>query len=212
MQTAPTSAHRVTVSSTKELTGIALFTAMAIALGYFHVPAPFAGFLQYEIWEIPIAIAFLMLGIRAGVTVSIVNFLVLLLVNQGAILTGPLYNLIAVLSMLFGVGIAHRITTRATGRLSALIASATTLGIASRTIVMTIVNGVLLEYPPPLGFSIPGSAIPPILLPIALFNASLALYTIPVSYWALAAVSARYKIMLAFPLKRISKQSGNTLT
>jgi riboflavin transporter FmnP len=211
METSPASSKPFAISSTQKITGIALFTAVSVVLTKVYFPAPYALFLQYEIWEIPITIAFLMLGIRAGVLVTIANFVILLLVNQGALITGPLYNLVAILSMLLGIGIAHKAIARSRRGFSAILSGATFLGIVFRTTVMVLFNGIFLRFPYPIGFGIPSSAIPLSLVPIAFFNASLALYTIPLSYWALNAVSSRYKIRLAFPLNPIPRQSGNTL-
>ncbi|MGH2638610.1 MAG: hypothetical protein ACRDF4_04930, partial [Rhabdochlamydiaceae bacterium] len=76
------------------MTGIALFAALAIILNIslFKVNAPFLTFVQYEVWEIPIVAVLLIYGISAALTVSIVNTVVLLLYNQGALPTGPFYN------------------------------------------------------------------------------------------------------------------------
>ena len=51
--------------------------------------------------------------------------------------------------------------------------------IKRRVVIMTIVNWAFLRYPPPVGFSIPVEALVAILPVIAVFNATLALYTIP---------------------------------
>ena len=201
-----------TISGTKELTGIALFTALAVVLSYFSVPAPYAGFLFYEIWEIPIVIAFLMLGVRAGIIVTLVNAFVLFLVKPGYLASGPLYNLIAIFVMLLGVGVAHRIVLRTKKSIGILILAATLLGLSIRTVVMTFANYSLLPFPPPIGFSLPQSSILPLLPLIAIFNASVALYTIPVSYWVLRSVASRYKFVLAFPLSNLAKQPSNVTT
>ena len=88
--------------NSKTLAIIAVFAALAIVLGIspLKFPAPYAPFLKYQLWEIAIVIALLLYGIRVGGSISFINALVLLVVFPGDLPTGPLYNLIAVLSML----------------------------------------------------------------------------------------------------------------
>ncbi|MBS7628774.1 hypothetical protein KEJ23_02185, partial [Candidatus Bathyarchaeota archaeon] len=59
----------------KTVTTIAIFTALSVALvlSPAKVPAPYAPFLKYQIWEIPIVAAFLLYGPSVGVTVSCMN-------------------------------------------------------------------------------------------------------------------------------------------
>jgi riboflavin transporter FmnP len=53
--------------NTKTLALTIVFTALTIAINVAgpKIPAPFAPFLQYQLWEIPIVIAFLSIGIKA---------------------------------------------------------------------------------------------------------------------------------------------------
>lgn len=97
---------------------IIIFSALALVLNLspVKIPAPYATFLIYQIWEIPIVAAFLLYGPKVGVTVSIVNTLALLVIFQGALPTGPLYNLAAVLSMLFGIYIVHKAALAFSGK------------------------------------------------------------------------------------------------
>lgn len=94
----------------KAIAAIIVFSTLALVLNLspIKIPAPYATFLIYQIWEIPLVVAFLLYGPKVGVTVSIVNTLALLAIFQGELPTGPLYNLAAVLSMLFGIYIVHR--------------------------------------------------------------------------------------------------------
>jgi hypothetical protein len=55
----------------------------------------------------------------------------------------------------------------------------TVLGIVFRVGAMTLVNWAFLRFPPPVGFGMPEEAIVAALPLIAIFNATLALYTIP---------------------------------
>ena len=100
-------------------------------------------------------------------------------------------KLAANLSMLLGVFIAQRIHAirpdpepkrRAYKSEGTLIAIATTLAIVLRVGIMTIVNYTTLRYPFPIGYSTPEPLIIAWLPLIGIFNATLALYTIPLGY------------------------------
>ncbi len=62
---------------TKSIAAVAVFAAVAIALNpafsRIAVPAPFFPFISYQIWEIPIVTAFMMIGSRYGVAAALIN-------------------------------------------------------------------------------------------------------------------------------------------
>ncbi|MFQ6081444.1 MAG: hypothetical protein ACE5OW_07245 [Candidatus Bathyarchaeia archaeon] len=182
----------------KTIASVSVFAAFTVALNLspIKIPAPYAPFLIYEIWEIPIVAAFLLYGPSVGVAISIVNTIVLLGVFPGALPTGPLYNLAAVLSMLLGIYVVQKFATRSFRRRQEviLIASSTALGIVGRVGIMTVVNWTFLPFPPPLGFAMPLEALAMLLPVIGVFNATLALYTIPLGYFIAKAVSSGAKI------------------
>jgi len=119
------------------------------------------------------------------------NTIILLVVYPGDLPTGPLYNLAAVLSMLLGVYIIHRFAAERFSRRQETILTvfSTMLGSIARVGVMSIVNWAFLRYPYPVGFSMPVEALVAMLPTIGLFNATLALYTIPLGYFVSRAVS-----------------------
>jgi len=182
----------------KTIASISVFAAFTVALNLspIKIPAPYAPFLIYQIWEIPIVAAFLLYGPGVGVAISIVNTIVLLGVFPGALPTGPLYNLAAVLSMLLGVYVVQKFATKSFKRRkeTMLITSSTALGIVGRVGIMTVVNWTFLPYPFPIGFGIPLEALVMLLPVIGVFNATLALYTIPLGYFIAKAVSSGAKI------------------
>ncbi len=177
----------------KKIAAIAIFTALSVALvlSPAKFPAPYAPFLKYQIWEIPIVAAFLLYGPLVGVATSLVNTMILLVVYPGDLPIGPLYNLAAVLSMLLGIYIIHRFVAEYFSRRQEAIlpAFSTVLGSIARVGVMSIVNWVFLRYPYPVGFSMPVEALTAMLPVIALFNATVVLYTIPIGYFVSRAVS-----------------------
>jgi len=73
---------------TKALTLTIIFTVLTIVLtpeiSRIAFPAPYAPFLIYQIWEIPIVAAFLLLSIRSAVAIAGLNSIVLLVFFQGA--------------------------------------------------------------------------------------------------------------------------------
>lgn len=189
------------VSNTRRISSIALFTALAAILNLIHgVPAPYAGFLIYDVWEIPIVIALLLLGTGSGVTVAILNTVILEL-RPGPLPTGPIYNLLAIISMFLGINLATKLGNRLKSQV-AIILSLTLLGAISRTAIMTIVNAVALPLSYPIGFNIPYSALPGLLALIGIFNFTISLYTIPIAYFVKRAIMYRYQYFSEFSAQK----------
>ena len=184
--------------NSKDVAALSIFTALTVALNLspFKIPAPYAPFLFYQLWEIPIVAAFALYGPLMAIAISVLNTIVLLILFPGALPTGPLYNLAAVLAMLLGIYLAHLMVKKEplSQRFTVLNLLATGLGISFRVVVMTLVNWAFIRYPPPIGFSMPEEVILGILPLVALFNATLALYTIPIGFTLARAVSSGVKI------------------
>lgn len=187
----------------REITLIAVFTALAIALHMspLKFPAPYAPFLIYELWEIPIVTAFLLYGVRVSASIAIINFFSLLVFFPGSLQAGPIYNLMAIFSMLLGILLAIRIKglIPKLGNVILTFGLAVVLGILTRVLIMTLINGVFLAFPAPLGFSMPSDAILISLPLIAFFNGSVALYTIILARFLSTAVSKATRT----PLKHV---------
>jgi riboflavin transporter FmnP len=177
---------------TRDLAVGIVFSALAIVLNFLlRVPAPFATFLYYQIWEIPILTAFFLFGITVLLFVTGVNFVILFLFFQGDSPLGPVYWLVAWLSMMAGIGLIKiLLDRRALKNVAVTAALYTAFGVAFRTAVMILVNYSVLRFPPPVGFSLPELVIVGYVPLIAFFNATLALYTIPIGY-SLAQIVAR---------------------
>jgi riboflavin transporter FmnP len=171
--------------NTKKLAAIVVFAALAIALNLspMKIPAPFAPYLIYQIWEIPIVAAFLLFGAVVGVSIAVVNTVALFAFFPGALPTGPMYNLAAVLSMLLGIGLTKIALKNRFAANKTLVGSLyTASGMISRTIFMNIVNYSLLRFPPPIGYGFDEPTILATLPLVTIFNLTLALYTIPIGY------------------------------
>jgi riboflavin transporter FmnP len=191
---------------TKRLTLIIIFIALTVALNVAgpKIPAPYLPFLYYQVWEIPIVVAFLAMGPKAGIVITTINTFILLAVFPGALPVGPLYNFIAVLAMLLGIYLPYKIATRKcpTEHLSSFLqkhiklitVSATALGIVFRIIVTTPANYIALQLAYPFGFGLSSSGSIALLPLIAFFNATVALYTIPIALAISVAIVSRFKL------------------
>ncbi len=178
-----------------------MFAALAIALNpsftFISFAAPFAQGLIYQIWEIPIVVAFLIISPVAGLGVSLLNTAVLFAIFPGALPTGPLYNLAASLSMqvgIFGaVAIGKRIDCSKNPDTNILSKAkwatiATAMGMLTRAGFMSVLLYFALPQPFPIGYKSFGFNLTATIayLPFAaIFNATLALYTIPIG-WLIA--------------------------
>jgi hypothetical protein len=125
-------------------------------------------------------------------------------VFQGGLPTGPLYNLIAVLSMLMGVYIPYRIATHGCKvenlgvflrqHVKLITVAATTIGIIFRVAVTSVVNYFAIQQPYPIGFSFKQIDALAFLPLGAFFNATIALYTIPIAIGISIAITSRVKL------------------
>jgi riboflavin transporter FmnP len=194
--------------NTKAITLTIVFAALTVALNpdlsrlYFF--APYAPFLVYQIWEIPIVAAFLLVNPKSGIAIALVNAAVLLVVFPGASPLGPVYNLAAIFSMLAGIYVAQKIfakrldSEKGSGNIwkyNTVMATAyTALGIAFRVGVMAVINYTTLRYPPPIGYSLEEVAIVGYWVPVtSVFNATLALYTIPLGYFIATVIRRNFR-------------------
>jgi riboflavin transporter FmnP len=182
---------------TKAISLTIIFAALTVALNpdisRIALPAPYAPFLIYQIWEIPIVAALLLLNLKSALAIAGLNAVVLFAIFQGASPLGPVYNLTAIFSMIIGIYIAHALFYKrlsmkeisTTWKYNTALATAyTSFGITFRTIVMAFVNYFTLQYPPPVGYALAKPIVIDYYVPVAsLFNATLALYTIPLGYF-----------------------------
>jgi riboflavin transporter FmnP len=114
----------------------ALLAALPLSFPYPVIP-----YLRFDLAEIPVFLALLLLGPWAGMLSSIVYWLILLLVGSFSPL-GPTMKFAAVLSTLIGLWAGFRI--RASPRTGLLIGGV--LGCAIRVAVMSAFNYIVLVY------------------------------------------------------------------
>lgn len=178
---------------------VVVFAALTLILNFspLKFPAPYAPFLYYQFWEVPIVAVFFLYGFKIGFSIALINTFVLLAFFPGMLPTGPLYNLAAIISMLTGLWVASRFLREGSSSIRIGISTLlTTLsGIAFRATIMSIVNYVCLQQPPPIGYALPINVVLAYLPLIAIFNSSLTAYTVPLGY------------ILAISIHRIGKIS-----
>ncbi len=164
------------------IASIAVLSALAFVLSLtVQLPFPLATYLYLELWEIPAYLALFAYGLKPALAVA---FLVLLLVQvlaPGPLPTGPLYNFIAVVSTMVGAILVTRVASVVKRSSIALGLAVVSLSVISRIVLMTVVNALVLPYPYPVGFSVPISALPPILLVTAIFNGVVAAYSVTIA-------------------------------
>jgi riboflavin transporter FmnP len=190
--------------NTKKLTLTIVFAALTVALNpaisRIGVPAPYAPFLIYGLWEIPIIAAFLLIGPKSGIGVTILNSIVLFAFFPGPLPTGPFYNFIAIISTLSAVYLAYKLFNRdvqTTKNQAVLVTVSTALGVVFRVVVMTLVNYVTLRYDYPIGFGLKEFEVLGFLPAGALFNGTVVLYSIPLAYVITRAVKNNVRLNLA---------------
>jgi riboflavin transporter FmnP len=188
--------------NTKALAISIVFAALTVALNPaisgIGVPAPYAPYLIYGLWEIPIVAAFLLVSPAAGILISLLNAAVLFALFPGALPAGPFYNLVALFSMLLGVFIGRKFFATKSSReqnVLKIAAASTILGIIIRVAVMSIVNFVTLQQSYPFGFGLDEFSVLSIFVPAtALFNTTVTLYTVPMGEFITDVVKSRLKM------------------
>jgi riboflavin transporter FmnP len=188
------------MSRSRSIALVALFTSIAVVLNLIiAIPAPYAGFLFYEVWEIPVVLALLLLGFWGGASVAALNSVVLEAVRPGGLPTGPVYNFIAELAMFLGVMLALSLGKKYGLKGVTTPFAATATSIVSRTSIMTVVNAIILPLPYPIGFGSFGvtpSDVPGLLILIAIFNSTITLYTVPIAFSLREAIGKRFGQLL----------------
>jgi len=192
---------------TKTLSITIVFASVTVALNpaisQIAIPFPPLPFLLYQIWEIPIVAAFILISRKAAVSIAILNAAVLTIFFPGALPTGPFYNLIATLSMLFGIYIIQKVLKNKKENQNQkgseyaktkFVVLSTVSAMILRVVVMTLVNYIVLRFPYPIGYELDELVIIASLPLTGLFNATLVLYTVPLGLFVAKAISKNLKI------------------
>ncbi len=152
------------------------------------IPAPFIPIVNYHIYEIPIVVAFLLVGARCGFLITVLNAAVMQAVFPDSPFIRPLPNLVAISSMLLGVHLAQKLVTRRMQHEKPtserkLVALATAFGMLLRNAVMRSLNYVSISYALMIfGPPMPEPAMLTLLFLLTIFDLTLVMYTVPVGY------------------------------
>jgi riboflavin transporter FmnP len=190
--------------NTKSITLIAIFAAIAIALNAVRIPTIYWPGFSYHFNEIPIIVAFLLFGPKIGVLVGVLQ-----LVGQEALFpVGPVgivvypMGFVALLMMFFGVYLGNRFIAYKDASEKSLDEKKRTIYLTAfvavvRGGVMPLISyGILYRFllPLTLGTPIPETYIAALVPSFVLYNVTIPLYTIPISYVIARKVSNYLKL------------------
>jgi riboflavin transporter FmnP len=184
------------IAMTIALTGIAI--VMNPAISGVGLPFPPIPRLIYNLWEIVIIAAFLLMGFKSGISVALLNSVFLFAVYPGPYNPFYLGNAVSAASMMVGIFIADRLTRKNSQEERSFgvkkIALSTSLAMLVRVVVMAPIMFAILHY----GFiapKVPDAYTIAVVLPLqAVFNITIALYTVPVGFLLARVVSRNLKV------------------
>jgi len=132
------------------LGGIAVFGALAVVLTTvsqgFGLNFPLIPYLQFDLGEIAILLAFFIFGPVPGLVSAFIEFLTLMVLGQNAPI-GPVLKLLSILASLGGIWVGMAVVSRSRSHTFAKAAAlGTVLGIASRVFFLTIANYYLVVF------------------------------------------------------------------
>jgi riboflavin transporter FmnP len=179
------------IVNTKTLGVITAFTALAAALNLIKIPTPYLLYFSYQLGDIILVIAFLLLGLKKGFLVAVLNMIVSIAINPSIVtLIGGPYYLVSVLTMVLGVYIFEKlIRTRnknkqvGTGKSTSI---STILSILTRTIIMLpldyYVFGFLVSLASGWSISAAYASVLAVMPLIIFYNITVPLYVVTISY------------------------------
>jgi len=186
--------------NTKALAMSIMFAGVAIVLNPvitgIRIPSPFLTGLYYQVWDIPILIAFLLLGFKYGVFAGVLNSFFLFAVFPGP--SQPFYapsNVVAQFSMMIGIYLAIKIfiqrelPKKTISRIK-LIVTSTILGILVRLPIMLAVMFAILRYF--MGLTEP--IVLALLFVQVIYILVISAYTIPIAFVIARAVNKNLKV------------------
>jgi len=186
--------------NTKALAMSIMFAGVAIVLNPvitgIRIPSPFLTGLYYQVWDIPILVAFLLLGFKYGVFAGVLNSFFLFAVFPGP--SQPFYapsNVVAQFSMMIGIYLAIKIfiqrelPKKTISRIK-LIVTSTILGILVRLPIMLAVMFAILRYF--MGLTEP--IVLALLFVQVIYILVISAYTIPIAFVIARAVNKNLKV------------------
>jgi riboflavin transporter FmnP len=194
--------------NTKKIAIIVAFATLTIVLNAIRIPAFYWPGYYYRIYEIPMIVAFMLFGPEIAISVTVLNLIgqiILFPVPVGFV--GYPFGVVAIITMMLGIYLGNRIidqrmkSNKFTTEKRAII-YLTFLGIMFRATIMPFLDyGILYHFLMPfaLGRTFTEGYLIGLIPGMVIFNATVPLYTIPISY-----LIAR-KVARAFRLEKPSK-------
>lgn len=185
----------------KAIALIIAFAALAIVLNPVRIPSVFWPGFNYRLWEIPIITAFLLFGPKCGISVAVLNGaaqIVFFPGPAGAIVLP--WGVVLMLSMFLGIYIASKLIDSRVSQGKNLgkkpIVYFTAFGTLSRVVIMLFVDyGVyLFLLPIVMGRTFTDAYIIALMPAMVIFNITVPLYSIPVSYLIAKTVSKNLEV------------------
>ncbi len=191
--------------NSKALGLVIAFTALATALNLVRIPVPYLLNYSYQLGDIILVIAFLLFGVKIGLTVAIFNMFASIAIfpNPVGIIGAP-YYLFSVLTMVLGVYIFGKIIKPRIINKPFFNAKSATLAtlcaVLTRTLIMLPMDFLIFPY---LVSLVSGLTISEafnsvlIVMPgIILYNITVPIYVIPISYFVAKKVSTHLKSII----------------
>ncbi len=161
---------------TTAVAGMAVFASLALVLAAVSqalgLNFPLVPYLQFDVGEVAILLAFFIFGPVPALAASTVEFAGLMVFGQ-QIPIGPLLKLFSLFSTVFGLWVGAAIASRAGwSGLGRLVGSSSGFGLAFRAAIMTIPNYYVLVFLGELGYAESVAKIPFSWLGITLTNSN----------------------------------------
>jgi hypothetical protein len=170
----------------------AAFTALASMLNLVPIPTTYLLGYSYQLGDIILVIAFFLFGLKIGLATAVLNMAVTMALNPNLIgVVGAPYYMVSVFTMILGSYIVLKIIKQKTSirsnREMKTAVYATFLAVITRTLIMLPLDLYAFKYLVAFvsGLSITASSESILIaLPfIILYNVTVPLYVIPISYY-----------------------------
>jgi riboflavin transporter FmnP len=195
---------------------VAAFTALTAVLNLVKIPVPFLPYFNYQLGDITLVITFLLFGLAIGFTVVIMSMLVSIVMLPNAVgIIGAPYYYAAVISMILGVCLYEKLIKPKIQNSRYLVAKSASLStgvsILTRVLIMLPLDYYIYGYLVSIvsGWSLADAyrlvlATMPLMI---LYNITVPLFAIPISYYTAEKVSKHYKSPI-FTKSLIHNNSG----
>jgi riboflavin transporter FmnP len=177
--------------NTKTIGAIIAFATLATVLNLVRIPAPYLLYFSYQLGDIILVIAFLLLGIKKGFLIAVLNMCASIAISPSIItLIGGPYYMVSVLTMVLGVYLFEKLIRSRIKNKQASTSKATTIStlisIVTRTVIMLpldyYVFGFLVSVASGLSIADSYSMVLASMPLIIFYNITVPIYVVTISY------------------------------